>query len=152
MVSTAKVGLGLFAFGALVFVSEWASEWAPGDVAWASRASSGLDEPPAARAARVAPARTIDRAPSEGACAEPEVVCGVGQSACGSVCFSPAAGQICCPDRRTVCGVGQSCCGHNCYYPAQGQICCPSTSTVCGVGQACCGATCYRPSAGESCH
>ena len=140
MESKARIYVGLLAFGALV----GASEWAPGTDAWASPASGDrAPQPPGAQASEGAPTD---------ATSEPEVVCGVGQSACGSICFSPAAGQLCCPDRQTVCGVGQSCCGHNCYYPAQGQVCCAATSTVCGVGQACCGASCYRPSAGESCH
>ena len=79
--------------------------------------------------------------------ANAQVICGMGQSVCGAVCYEPTLGQHC--DNGIVCGAGQSACGRSCYTPTMGQRC--DAGAVCGPGQMVCAGRCFSPSAGQHC-
>ena len=93
--------------------------------------------------------------------AEAQVVCGPGQQACGSQCYTPASGLHCIQGNvvstpygtapmPVVCGPGQQLCGDQCFNPASGQQCFPG-GVVCGPGQQPCGTQCYSPATGQTC-
>lgn len=79
--------------------------------------------------------------------ANAQLICGMGQSVCGAVCYEPTLGQHC--DGGIVCGPGQSACGRSCYTPTMGQRC--DAGVVCGPGQMVCAGRCFSPSAGQHC-
>lgn len=79
--------------------------------------------------------------------AHAQVMCGFGQSVCGTACYEPVLGQHC--DNGIVCGPGQSLCGRSCYTPSMGQRC--DTGVVCGSGQMVCAGRCFNPADGQHC-
>lgn len=81
------------------------------------------------------------------AIANAQVICGIGQYACGTLCYEPALGQHC--DNGIVCGPGQYVCGGSCYTPSQGQRC--DQGAVCGPGQMVCAGRCFAPAEGQHC-
>jgi hypothetical protein len=107
-----------------------------------------------------------------------QIVCTMGQMACGQTCYNPGMGYTC--TNGIVCGPGQQACGNTCYTPAFGETCNMetrgrdgrdrgdrawddrdrdrdrfgregNTAIICGQGQVACGNSCFDPTSGATC-